>query len=159
VRFTGPCTGVGALLILSACYRYVPLESPTPPVGETVAFEITDRGRVELGDRLGTGVKEIHGQLVGPNGEDFEITVFRVVQLNGTSSQWSGETIRLDRDYVGGVKARELSKTRTWLLAAGVTATAVWLITSRTLSGLFNDEEPGPEPPPPTSVIKLRRGF
>lgn len=159
MRITGLFTGIGAVVILSACYRYVPLESPTPAVGETVAFEITDRGRVELGDRLGAGVKEIHGQVVAPNGEEFMITVFRVVELNGNSSLWSGETIRLDRDLVGRVKARELSKTRTWLLATGVTATVVWLVTSRTLSGLFNDDEPEPEPIPPTSAVKWRRGF
>ena len=159
MRLTGLCARAGALLVLSACYKYVPVESPAPPVGETVAFEITDRGRVELGDRLGAGVKEVHGQLVGPDGGEFLIRVFRVIQLDGSSSLWSGETVRLDRDYVGRVKTRELSKTRTWLLAAGVTATAVWLITSRTLSGLFNDDEPGPEPPPPTSAVKPRWGF
>ena len=159
MRFTGLCTSIGALLVLSACYKYVPVESTTVPVGETVAFEITDRGRVGLGDRLGSGVREIQGQLVRPDGDELIINVFRVIQLNGTSSQWSGETVRLDRDYVGRVKARELSKSRTWLLAAGVTATVVWVITSRTLSGLFNDEEPPIEPPPPTEAVKRRPGF
>lgn len=159
MRVTGLCTGLAALLVLSGCYRYVPLEASTPPVGETVAFEITDRGRVELGDRLGPSVMEVHGRLVSPGSEEFVITVFRVVQLNGSNSLWSGETVRLNRDYVGRVKTRELAKTRTWLLAAGVTAATVWLITSRTLSGLFNDEEPGVDPPPPSSAVKPRLGY
>ena len=159
MRFAGLCISVGAFVVLSACYKYVPVESTTPPVGETVAFEITDRGRVGLGDRLGTGVKEIQGQIIRPDGDELVINVFKVVQLNGTSSQWSGETVRLDRDYIGRVKTRELSKTRTWLLAAGATATVVWLITSRTLSGLFNDDEPPVDPEPPSSVLKPRWAF
>ncbi len=153
------CAVVGALVTLPACYRQVPLETATPPVGETLVFEITDRGRVGLGDRLGPRVDEIEGRLVRAEGEELVINVFRVAAVDGTRSRWSGEQVRLDRDYVGRVSARELSKTRTWLLAAGVTTAVVALIATQSLTGLFNDDDPDPDPSPPSSILKLRLNF
>lgn len=159
MRLASFCAVVGALATLPACYRHVPLETPTPPVGETLVFEITDRGRVGLGDRLGPRVDEIEGRLVRAEGDEFVINVFRIGAVDGTRSRWSGEQISLDRDYVGRVSARELSKTRTWLLAAGVTTAVVALIATQSLTGLFDDTDPEPEPPPPGSILRLRLIF
>src|SRR6185503_10752872 len=36
----------------TACYQYVPIATATPPVGQLVELQVTDRGRVGLGDRF-----------------------------------------------------------------------------------------------------------
>lgn len=144
-------TLAGVLPVLGACYVYAPLETSVPPVGETVALEITDRGRVGLAERLGPGVTRIEGRVVGNEGDDYIVNVARIEQLNGQSSQWSGEAMRLNRDFVGRVQSRKLSRTRT-LLAAGVaTAAVVALIASRGLFGSFTGDKSEPPPPPPPS--------
>lgn len=145
--------GVLGLTVLAGCYRRVPVaETSTPPVGETLSFVISDRGRVGLGERMGPGVARIDGRLVETEGQQYVVSVFRVADITGQTSTWSGETIRLDRDFVDRMQGRQLDKRRTWFLAAGVTAAVVYFIASRGLSGLFQGEDdPGDDPDPPDS--------
>lgn len=131
-------------MALPGCYRAVPIDASTPPVGETVSFLISDRGRVGLGDRLGPGVARIEGRVVAAGGEEFVVNVFRVANIDGRTSTWSGETVRLDREFVDRLQGRQLNKRRTLLVAAGVTTAVVYLIATRGLGGLFNGgDDPG----------------
>jgi len=140
------------LSTVQACYNYVPLETSAPPVGERVAFEITDRGRVGLSDRFGPGIAEIEGRVVQNQTNDYVIDVFRVSQINGQSAIWSGEEARLNRDFVGSVRGRQFSKVRTAALVGGI-AVGVGILASRALSGSFSGSAT-PEPPPgPTSIL------
>jgi len=142
--------GVMALAWLSGCYTYVPVESTTPLVGERVAFQITDHGRVGLAERMGTGVTVVEGRVLGMEGDQVVVSVLRVGQINGESSQWSGETVRFDRSYVARAEERQLSKTRTWLAAGLATVAVVALITTTGLGGFFDplggDPDPDPDP-------------
>lgn len=142
--------GLLALAWLSGCYTYVPVESSTPPVGETVSFEITDRGRVSLAERMGTGIRSIEGRVMGAEGDQYVVSVFRVASIDGQSSAWSGETIRLDRDFVSRAHERRLSKSRSWLAAAVMTGVIVAVVTTTGLAGFFDDDdiELPPEPNP-----------
>lgn len=144
------------LVVLAAlqgggCYRYAPLETGVPPVGETVELQISDRGRVELGDRLGRGVSKIEGRLTGVTAEQYELNVAAVSFLNGETSRWSGESMRLARDVVETAAVRTLDKRRSWITAAvvavGVTA---FIATRGLLVDFFGDagEPPTTEPPP-----------
>ena len=145
--------GIVGLMVLAGCYRRVPVAATsTPPVGETLSFLISDRGRVGLGERMGPGVARIDGRLVETEGQQYVVSVFRVADITGQTSTWSGETIRLDREFVDRMQGRQLDKGRTWMLAAGVTAAVVYLIASRGLSGLFDgDDGPGEDDDPPDS--------
>ena len=111
-------------MVASACYKSVPLDTSTPPVGETVSFIISDQGRIGLGDRLGPGIARIEGRMVGTEGEQYVINVFRTAEIGGTTSVWAGEEMRLNRNFVSRLEARQLNKTRTWL-AAGVASSVV----------------------------------
>ena len=144
-----------ALSATQACYNYVPLETTTPPVGERIAFEISDRGRVGLSNRFGPGLAQIEGTLVGNQGNDYVINVYRVSQISGSSAIWSGEETRLDREYVGQVRSRQLSKLRTGLLIGGLAA-GVALLTAQGLSGTFSG---APDPAPPVQPANLRIPF
>jgi hypothetical protein len=148
------CGLLAALTVLSGCYTYIPVDSTNPPAGEVLAFEISDQGRVGLRDRLGPGVDRIEGRVKGMEGEQYLVEVYRVAQLSGGKSewsQWSGETMRLDRGYVTGYRSRKLSRARTWLLAGGITAGLVVLIATTSLKALFQGEREDPPIDPPSS--------
>lgn len=134
------------------CYRYTPLETGVPPVGETVELQISDRGRVELGHRFGRGVAKIEGRLTSVTAEQYELTVAAVSFLSGETSRWSGESIRLARDVVETAAVRRLDKRRSWITAAVVTVGVTVFIATRGLIvdffGNTDDSPPTTEPPP-----------
>lgn len=141
----------GALLSsTTACYDYVRVET-SPPAGERVAFEISDRGRVALADRFGPGLAEIEGTLASAQGDQYVINVRRTAQIDGTSSTWSGEETRINRDFVGSVRTRKLSKVRTALLIGGVVA-GVGVLSFAGLAGSLSESEVTPDPKTPASV-------
>ena len=47
------------LLQLTGCYQYVPVGTPQLPAGALVSVGLNDRGRVELADRIGPGVRTL----------------------------------------------------------------------------------------------------
>jgi hypothetical protein len=145
-------TACGALLpVLAACYEYTPLETRTPPVGETVALGITDQGRVSLSERFGSGLSEIQGRVLSNSGNEYVVNVFRVSQINGESAAWSGETTRIDRSFVGTIKGRKLSPMRTTLLSlAG--GTVLYFLVSRQLFGSVSGGPTTETPEPPLST-------
>ena len=149
--------GLGALAVLAACHKYVPVNASTPPVGDVVAFTITDQGRVALFERLGPGVATIEGRVVGTEDNNYLVSVARVEQVNGTASRWSGEVMRLDRGFIDHFRRRELSKTRTWLLAGGVTAAVTALIATKGLTAIFGGDDPAPPPTEPPQQKTGRR--
>ena len=149
--------GVFTLVVASACYKSVPLETSTPPVGETVSFIISDQGRVGLTERMGPGLARIDGRMLGTEGDQYVVSVFRTAEIGGSTSTWSGEEMRLNRNFVARLEGRQLSKTRTWLAAGAATSVVVAFIVTRGLTGVFggdDDDPPGEEPQ--TSVGRPR---
>jgi hypothetical protein len=140
---------------LHACYEYVPLVATNPPVGQLIDLQISDAGRVGLGDRFGAGVEEIIGRIVSQQGNELTVNVFSVKQLNGETTQWTGETVRIDRANVGMIKERQLSAGRTAVVAIGGAAALVLLLTNRNLLGSFSgsSEEPTSSGPTPAKVL------
>ena len=114
----------------SACYDYVPVTT-TPPVGEIVALQITDRGRVDLADRFGPGLARVEGRLLSAPADQYVIAVSRVTQINGETAAWNGESVHLSRDVVGGVENRRFARGRSAAMAAAATAGVVGFIVTR----------------------------
>ena len=142
--------GVSALFVASACYTSVPLETSTPPVGETIGFVINDAGRVGLGGRIGPGIERIEGRMAGTEGDMYVINVFSTATLDGAKSLWSGEEMRLDRNFVARLESRQLSKGRSWAAVGVATAVVTAFILTRGLTGFFGgDEEDDPPELPP----------
>ena len=143
------------LAALTGCYAYVPFAETTPPVGQVLKLSISDRGRVELGERVGPGVAQLEGRVVSVDGDQLTLNVYRVEFISGESSQWSGESMRLNRDFVQRFSARRLSKSRTWLVAGVAVVAVTAFVASHGLFGFFTGEREDPTPPPPTS-LRLR---
>jgi hypothetical protein len=145
---------------MTGCYEYVPLASATPAVGQTVSVQITDAGRVQLSDRFGSGLTEIEGRIEAAQADQFVMNVYKVSHISGESALWTGETVRLQRAYVGMTKGRELSRTRTTLMAVTAAVVVVGAIATAHLTGVFNGPTQEPTPPSPLSVripLSLRR--
>jgi hypothetical protein len=130
---------------LQACYSYVPVTSSeaAPSTGRYVELQITDRGRVGLGQRFGAGVRQISGTFVTQQGSDLVLSVDRVSNIEGAINRWSGDTTRIDRDFVATMTERRVSPGRTTLLLLAAGA-AIYATTSSGLlgGGKDKDEEP-----------------
>jgi len=125
-----------ALSAAQGCYKYVPLYT-SPSVGEVVAFQITDQGRVGLSDRFGPGLAQVEGMLTSKQDSVYIINVNSIAQINGTTSQWSGETVRLPQTYVGMMQSRRFDRARTTTFASIATVAAGGTIAVLIAKGLF----------------------
>jgi len=150
---------LGGLLVgAQGCYTYVPIRTAVPATGERVALQITDRGRVELADRLGPGIVRMEGLVARADSIEYVVNLHRIAQIGAGTSRWSGEAVRVNKDYVGGVELRKLSRGRTALVAGVVAGAVVAFIASRGIFGAFDrNDEPEPPPGPGTTIIPLFR--
>lgn len=151
---------VALLPTFQACYNYVPLATDTPPAGQLVELQITDQGRVGLSDRFGPGLERITGRLASQRENEYTVNVYRVSHLSGENTQWSGESVQLNRSFVGLVKGRQLSATRTTILVVA-TAAVLYLTAGRALIGSFSGppDEPDPGDPPVSTRIPAIRSI
>ena len=134
--------------VLPACYTYVPVAAPeaAPQAGRYVALQITDRGRVGLGPRFGSGVRQISGTVVTQQGGDLVLSVDQVSNIDGELNRWSGDTAKIDRDFVATMTERRVSAGRTALLVGAVGAVVYTTVSS----GLFGGgKDPADEPTGP----------
>lgn len=158
----------GAIWILAvlspavqACYSYMPIDSqaPTLPSGRYVEMQITDRGRVGLGQRFGPGVRQINGTVVGQQDNELVLSVDRITNIDGEMGRWSGDTTRIERDFIGSMTERRISTSKTVLLAAAAGAAIYATAASGLLGG---GKDPGDEPTGPinqSNRIPLRPHF
>jgi hypothetical protein len=131
---------MGALV--SGCYTYAPVFGAQPAPGQRVSFMISDQGRVALADQVASGVIEIEGTLVNAPDGVYNVSVFEVSTITG-SSHWSGERVALRKDHVAGIKQRRFSRGRTFA-AVGATVVAVGaFIISRGLFGTGSPDRDG----------------
>jgi hypothetical protein len=143
---------LGVVPAAVGCYTYAPLDtSAGVQAGEHIAVEVTDRGRAELSDRLGTGVLRVEGTLTRVDSQELTMNVWRVAQIGGDVARWSGESVRFRRDYAARVQTRTLNRGKTYLVVGAATAGFVVFAASFDLFGGFIGGGDGPEEPPPSS--------
>jgi hypothetical protein len=129
-RFSRPALLLAAVHAVTACRVYVPLAQPPPPGGRIVV-DLTDAGARELADRIGAGAAAVEGDLVEATDSTLGLNVRTVRKRNGVESFWSGEPVRVPRQFVAHLGERRLSRGRTALAigalfaAAGVLAVVV----------------------------------
>jgi hypothetical protein len=141
-RFTA---GV-VLLLQVGCYTYVPARSQPDP-GSRVTLQISDQGRVALGERVGSGVTRIEGILVGSQDGEYVMRVYEVGSLNG-SSHWTGERLDVRQEHVVGIQERHFSRAKTALaVGASVAGVLIFAITRGLLSRGGATVDPGGGPP------------
>ena len=152
MQFRKWCLVLGVMPAALGCYQYSPLDTSSGvQAGEHVAVDITDRGRAELSERLGSGVLRLEGTLSRSDSADFVMNVWRVAQIGGPTSRWSGESIRFKREYASRVQQRTLNRGRTYLLAGAAVAGLVVFTRQFGLFGFSIGGSEDVEPPPPNS--------
>lgn len=152
MQFRRLCVMIGVIPAALGCYSYAPLETSTGvQAGEHIAVEITDRGRAELSDRLGSGVVRVEGTLTRTDSVDLVMNVWRVAQISGPTARWSGESVRFKREYASSVHTRVLNRGKTYLVAGAAVAGLVVFTKSFGLFGYASGDGDEGEPPPPQS--------
>lgn len=141
--------GAALLPLATGCYSYRTVPSDAVSPGMPISLGITDRGRVALGEQVGPGALRIEGTLVDRTDSLYVLRVSEVDYLDGRSNRWSGETVRVPRDFVGTVGERNFSRARTWLAAGAVTAITAAAIVAITLTVSGTDDGGTRVPPPP----------
>ena len=117
---------VVALMFVSSCYQYTPVEGGISAVGREVVLELSERGAIELAPRLGAQLKSVSGRVSDFSGDVYQVSVTQTTSRGGVETLWRGENAAVSRAYVTSVGDRQLDKRRSWI-AAGLTALGVAL--------------------------------
>jgi hypothetical protein len=134
--------------LVSGCYVLQPNAGVEPKVGEQLAFDINDLGRVYLGGAVGPEIDRIEGRLLeAPNG-GYDVGVTAVHTLRGGVQVWSGERVHLDKGHIRQVYERKFSRGRTAAVSLATLAVAV-VVFGKGLDVLT----PNPSNKPDTTIV------
>ncbi len=126
----------GSLILTAGCYYYQPLQTPAPQPGAYLQVLLTDSGTSHFWPYLGPDVGDLRGRLITADHQALALSVESVEQRHGQVLSWKGETVTLGREYVAHMNERHLSKSRTFLIAAGSVAAFLTAITTFTNLGI-----------------------
>jgi hypothetical protein len=130
---------------LTGCFHYVPVASGEMPHGIEVSVAVTDAGRVALSEQVGPGVRQIGGQVMATTDSSLVLSVRTVDYFDQNGPiRWAGERLDLSRQFVGEIRERRLSRTRS-LVMAGLAAIAAVAATKLAITGFGGD--PGSDLP------------
>ena len=114
-----------ATMMGNACYRYTPIDSPTPGTGTPVRVRLTDEGAVKLGPLVGNRVEYVDGTVIAAADTGLTVAVTGTTDRLGTEVSWRGERVTLPRPAIAGFERRTLDKRRSYMaggIAAGIVA-------------------------------------
>jgi hypothetical protein len=131
---------------LAGCYSTRPVVTAPAP-GETVLLDLTDRARVELGDRIGPSAASIEGIVQARNDTMYLLRVSSVSYLNGQSNKWTNEALTVPASLVSRARVREFSRARTTSVGLGIAAALAAVFMKANFFGLSGPEkQPDPLP-------------
>lgn len=131
---------------LTGCFHYVPVNRSVVSNGTGVSVTITDRGRVALSERVGSGARRIDGQLVESTDTSVVLSVNSVDYIDASVSPlWTGQEVEIGRDFIGELRERRLSRPRTALMAGLVVVLAV-VASTLAIRGFGTDNGTGSPP-------------
>jgi hypothetical protein len=131
---------------LSGCYTTQSVASAPEP-GTTVLLDLTDRGRVQLGDRIGPSASRIEGVVQTQSDTAYMVRISSVEYLNGQSNKWSGEPFIVPASLVSRAQQRQFSRSRTISVGAGIAAAIITVFMKTDFFGSGNNGKEGIPPP------------
>jgi len=132
--------------LLAGCYTLQPTGGIAPEIGDELALDINDVGRVGLGGSMGPEIAQVEGKLISRENAEYLVAVNAIHTLRGGDQVWTGEQVHIKSEYVTSVYQRHFSKARTVTLGAIGVAAVVYILT-RSLVGSGTED---PVTPPPT---------
>jgi hypothetical protein len=136
--------------LLAGCYTLQPAGGIAPEIGDELAFDINDVGRVGLGGAMGPEIAQVQGKLISRENAEYLVGVTSIHTLRGGDQVWTGEQVRIKSEYVTSIYQRHFSKARTVTLGAIGVAAFAYIIT-RSLIG-SGTEDPVTPPPIGSSI-------
>jgi len=106
--------------LVAGCYALQPVRGAAPETGTTMAFDVTDAGRVELATSMGPEIDQIEGRLLNAANGEYVVSVSSVRYLRGGHQAWTGERVGIKKEYVARTYERRFSKGRTLALSAAM---------------------------------------
>lgn len=141
---------LAAVLLLGACYRYVPETSAALETGAMYRAHLTPEGTQRVAPVLGANIARFDGRLVNVSDSALLVAISATVRRDDPRrTGWSGEQVTVPRSAVLGFDRRELDRKRTIGAAVGwglgmLVVSALWRSISGRASG--GDNTPGPTP-------------
>ena len=136
-----------AAVCTAGCYSYLPVTTPHPEAGTSVAVTLTDAGTLELGRYLGFDAFIVRGRYVSADEHGLVVSVTTVETRRGDWAPWAGETVTLPMAAVASLQLRQFDKGRTILLAGvGVAGLAASAATFALIGGATAGGASGPPP-------------
>jgi len=126
---------VSAALLSSGCFTYAAVPTSQPLVEQTAEFRISDSGRLELTRQLGPGVLTVEGRVVRQDEAGWTLRVYRLIDLRGQATTWSGEVVELPRTSVEMVNRRDFDRGRSVIATAAIAGGLALFVVSRSLLG------------------------
>ena len=128
--------GVASLIMTTACYTYE-VKAPTDVVaGQQIEVVINNIGRVAVTADLGEDVAKIDGDFVSLTDSVLKLKVTEMTFLNESTSAYPGSVISIPRLGVVNVSTKQFSRSKTTVVAVGLTALVLALIAAITVSGI-----------------------
>jgi hypothetical protein len=137
------------LLLLNACYHYVPLAQPDVATTTLVSAELSPQGAVEMAAAIGRDIRKVRGRVLDADGESITLAMISVSDGRGIDTEWKGEPVRFPRRFLADIAQRRFSLGRTLLISGAAFGGAV--ATSSILGGpgltdIFGGGGGGPHP-------------
>ena len=133
--------------LMQGCYVYTPV-SGRPAPATYIALDITDRGRVGLGDLIGPAATRVEGVVTAETDSIYSMSVAAVGYMNGQQNRWSGEPLTVRKDFIGSVRERKFSRGRTFLASGGAVGGILFFALTRGLFGFGGGDGGGSKEPP-----------
>src|SRR5438045_8403952 len=109
----GGLSMVVSSVLLAGCYTLEPAKGPSPELGTRIAVDINDVGRVALGGSMGTEISQVEGRLISNTNDEYLLAVDAVRFLRGNEQVWTGEPVRIKKDYTSNSYERRSSRGHT----------------------------------------------
>lgn len=140
-------------LWVSGCYTYSAQTAAGISTNALVSADITDAGRVALGERVGPEVQRLEGKVVQRTDTSFRVLVSKVTYLSGSTDQWQGQEVSLRTQDVKSLTQRSYSKSRTALLIGAMAAALIVTVLGLNFLGITSGDPTGDKGgnPPPAS--------
>ena len=131
------------LVILSGCFRYVPVEPAVVPAGDRVQVHLTREGILDLPELLDQNGPVVRGTIARRSSYRLWLRVPVVVRREGFLMSTLGQDVALPLDHIVAVETRELSRPRTGLMVLGTAVMAVTVV-FKIIDGAWFRDQPGP---------------
>ena len=115
---------------VSACVTYEPVTLQLAPPTRTVRVSLNGDARAHSFGTLGSQIESIEGEVRSVSDSGITIAASEVAREGADEDRLTGETVLIPSRYVASVAQKRVQVGRSVLLAAAITAGAIWIGTS-----------------------------